>query len=76
MKCSVFHSLSIPLQWYQLAFSMEIVFPFSRENMGKVVSIMEIGFTGIKKYVLLYTSVQYHEEIRCWEIMNIKITVC
>ena len=55
---------------------MEIVFPFSRENMGKVVSIMEIGFTGIKKYVLLYTSVQYHEEIRCWEIMNIKITIC
>ena len=23
---------------------------------------MEIGFTSIKKYLLLYTSVQYHEE--------------
>ena len=44
--------------------------------MVKVVSIMEIGFTSIKKYALLYTSVQYHEEIWCWEIMNIKITIC
>ena len=34
---------------------------------------MEIGFTSVKKYLLLYTSVQYHEEIRCWEIMNIII---
>ena len=34
---------------------------------------MEIGF---KKYALLYASVQYHEEIWCWEIMNIKITIC
>ena len=32
--------------------------------MVKVVSIMEIGFISIKKYLLLYTSVQYHEEIR------------
>ena len=40
--------------------------------MVKVVSIMEIGLTRST----LYTSVQYHEEIRCWEIMNIKITIC
>ena len=36
---------------------------------------MEIGFTSIKKYLLLYTSVQYHEEIRCLEIMHKKIII-
>ena len=44
--------------------------------MVKVVSIMEIGFISIKKYLLLYTSVQYHEEIRCYFVIAFLWSFC